>query len=322
MMRRSTLRQLQIFAAVAKHRSFTRAAEELFLTQSSVSTQLKHLKELVGYPLIEQIGKKITITPIGMRTLQLYTDLDIRWRDYEKDIAQLTNPEQGEISISAVKSCQYFLPRIIGIFCQTYPYINISLKVVNREDINQRISKNLDDFYITGIPPSELDLKTVPFIENPLLIIAPPGHHLAHETRLPIKILENEKFLVREPGSGTRCEANDFFDRHDLTVDAQIELGSNEAIKQGVMGGLGISIISLYGVALELRLGLLTSLDIEGFPLQRNWNIVYPAGKALTPSTRTFIDFLKADGKTIAREGIDKSYLSKRISHAREHIVA
>jgi len=322
MLRRSTLRQLQIFAAVARHKSFTRAAEELFLTQSSVSTQLKHLKELVGYPLVEQIGKKISITPIGMRTLQLYTELDIKWRDYESDIAQLTNPERGEIYVSAVKSCQYFLPRIIGIFSQTYPNIRISLNVVNREDILKRISKNKDDFYILGSVPEELELKVVPLLENPMLVIAPADHHLAHENTLSVKILQNEKFIVREPGSGTRIETNEFFDRHGLSIDTQIELGSNEAIKQGVMGGLGISLISLYGVTLELRLGLLRPLNIEGFPLMRSWNIAYPSGKTITPTTDTFINFLKKEGRQIANDGLEKTFLNNTNGVIKQHVVA
>lgn len=320
MIRRSTLRQLQIFAAVARHKSFTRAAEELFLTQSSVSTQIKQLKELVGLPLIEQIGKKINITPVGMRTLDLYLSLDNQWREYEDDIAQLSNPGQGEISVSGVKSCQYFLPRVLGSFSKIYPDIRISLKVLNREQVLDRIQKNQDDFYIMGLIPEELELKVVPFIDNPLLVIAPPEHPLAKKKNLPVSVLEDEQFIVREPGSGTRRETNRFFEQHNLKINSQIELGSNEAVKQGVIGGAGVSLISLYGVALELRLGLLTALDLKGLPLIRTWNITYPAGKAIKPATRTFIDYLKLEGRSIANTTLDQTHLTNTVNKVKTFI--
>ena len=320
MIRRSTLRQLQIFAAVARHESFTRAAEELFLTQSSVSTQIKQLKDLVGHPLIEQIGKKITITPVGQRTLELYNRLDEHWREYEDEIGQLTNPEQGEISVSGVKTCQYFLPRVLGSFSKLYPDIRISLKVLNREQVIERINKNMDDFYIMGLIPDELEMKVVRFIDNPLLIIATPDHPLASKKDLPVKALENERFIVREPGSGTRIETNLFFEQHKLHINSQIELGSNEAIKQGVIGGAGISLISLYGVALELRLGLLTTLDVKGFPLVRPWNIAYPAGKVIKPATRTFIDYLKLEGRSIANNTLDHTHLNNTVNQVKDYI--
>lgn len=317
-MRRSTLRQLQIFAAVARNKSFTRAAEELFLTQSTVSTQLKQLADFIGYPLVEQIGKKIIITRVGERVAQLYNDLDREWHKFEVDMELLASPTRGTISVTGVNTCQYFFPRVLGYFYNHYPDIYISLKVFNRQQVIDRIAANTDDLYIMGYVPEELELKAVPFVDNPLVVVAHPDHPLANKKKLELSALASERFITREPGSGTRREIDRFFAGHDISINSQIELGSNEAIKQGIIGGLGISILSLYSVALELRLGMLKTLDVKGFPLLRQWNIAYPAGKAVTPVLRTFIDFLKDEGRQIAGSALDSSHVTDSVEMVRK----
>ena len=299
-MRRSTLRQLQIFAAVARNRNFTRAAEELFLTQPTVSAQIKQLSELIGHPLLEQIGKKIELTPVGERVMQLYTDLDQDWMRFEDDMSMLVSPHNGKINISGVNTCQYFFPRVLGSFYNHYPDISVALKVFNRQKTLERISANTDDLYVMGYIPEELELKAIPFVDNPLIVVAHPNHPLAGEKELPLAMLAKERFIVREPGSGTRREISRFLASHNVEINSQIELGSNEAIKQGVIGGLGVSVLSSYAVSLELRHGVLISLDVTGFPLMRKWNIAYHAGKSITPVMRTFLDFLKDEGRDIA----------------------
>jgi len=313
-MRRSTTRQLQIFAAVARNKNFTRAAEELFLTQSSVSTQIKQLSEFIGHPLFEQIGKKIIITPVGERVVQLYKDLDSEWHKFEEDMATLTSPTKGVINVTGVNTCQYFFPRVLGSFKKQYPDIFVSLKVVNREQVLERITNNKDDLYIMGLIPEELELKAVNFVDNPLVVVAHPDHPLAKKNNIPLNELSNEQFIAREPGSGTRHEISRFFEISNASINSQIELGSNEAIKQGIIGGLGISILSLYAVALELRLGMLTTLDVKGFPQIRQWHIAYHSGKAITPVVRTFIDFLKSDGREIAGSALDSAHVTDSIA--------
>jgi len=310
-MRRATLRQLQIFSSVARHRNFTRAAEELFLTQSSVSSQLKQLAEFVGHPLVEQVGKKITITAVGERIAILYDQLDRNWRECEDDISMLASPSKGSIRVAGVHTCQYFLPRVLGSFYQRYPDIEVSLRVFNREQVLDRIASNADDLYVIGHISEDLDMKALPFIDNPLIFVAHPAHPLAQKKSLAIKSLVNNKLLVREPGSGTRREIDRFLNEHGEYFPSQIELGSNEAIKQGIIGGLGISVLSVYATALELKLGLLVALDVKGFPLVRRWNIAYRSGKAITPVMRTFIDFLREEGRRLASENLDIAPLKK-----------
>jgi len=308
-MRRATLRQLQIFAAVARNKNFTRAAEELFLTQSSVSSQIKQLTDFIGQPLIEQIGKKITITHVGERLVQLYEELNDDWRTFEDDLANLASPSEGVINVAGVNTCQYFFPRVLGSFYNSYSDIYVSLKLFNRQQVLERIANNSDDLYIMGFIPEDLELKAVHFVDNPLVVVAHPDHPLAQKKDIPLIELANERFIEREPGSGTRGEIDRYFEEQNITLTSQIELGSNEAIKQGIIGGLGISIVSLYAVALELQLGMLTTLDVQGFPRLRKWSIAYPAGKVITPVIRTFIDFLKDDGRKIAGSALESEHV-------------
>jgi len=306
-MKKPKFRQLQIFAAISRHSSFTRASEELFLTQSSVSSQMKQLTDQIGFPLIEQIGKKITITDVGRKVLALYAEYENSWFKFTEEMSDLADTDKGTISVSCVNTCQYFFPRVLGSFYQQYPEINISFKVYNRQQIMKRITDNIDDLYIMDYISEELDIKAVPFIDNPLVLISRPDHKFANQKNIPLVSLADEMFVVREPGSGTRREVDLFFDVEDITIKSKIELGSNEAMKQGIMGGLGIGVISLYAAALELKLGLLTNLDVEKFPLIRKWNIAYPNGKVIRPVVRTFLDFLKSEGRTISIDVLDNA---------------
>lgn len=312
-MRRSTFRQLQIFAAVERNKSFTRAAEELFVTQSTVSAQIKQLSEFIGLPLVEQIGKKIEITEVGKRVAQFYQDLDSAWQSLENDINALTSPSKGNINVTGVYTCQYFFPRVIGAFKQLYPEISVSLKLYNRQQVLDRIGENRDDLYILGSYEEDLDLKTMPFIDNPLIVVAPKNHPLAMNSNIALDALSDETFIIREPGSSTRGELKKAHEQQHIKFKSSIELGSNEAIKQGILGGLGISVLSLYAVAHELRLGVLTALDVQGFPRMRLWNIAYHSGKVITPPVRTFLDFLLEDGRKIARSALEYPHIPESI---------
>ena len=321
-MHRPTFRQLQIFSAVAKHKNFTRAAEELFLTQSSVSAQIKQLSDIIGHSLLEQKGKIITLTDIGQRVLNLSADFETIWDTFDKDMAQLSDPESGDITVSCVNTCQYFFPRILGHFYKRYPRINVSFKVFNRQQIMERIAHNKDDFYIMDYIAEELDVRAVPFVDNPLVLVCHSQHPLANKKNIALEKLECETLLVRETGSGTRRESDIFFNTYDIDIKSKIELGSSEAIKQGVMGELGIGVLSQYAVALELNLGILKMLDVQGFPLMRKWNIAYPSWSEITPAVRTFIDYLKTDGREIAFQCLGDDQLKNALKRVNRKITA
>ncbi len=289
LMRRATFRQLEIFDAVARSGSFSRAAEALHLTQPTISMQIRKLSEAVGMPLFEQVGKRVFLTHAGRELYAACRELFRTLDGFEMSIANLRGLKQGALHVAAVTTAEYFLPRILGEFCQRYPGIDVSLEVTNREHALERLRQNLDDLYIFGQPPHDLDVEAVPFLENPLVVIAAAGHPLAGQRRVTPERIAREPFLMREPGSGTRLAAESFFAARGLSPKVRMELGSNEAIKQAVAGGLGISILS--GHALRKGEDGLAVLPVQGFPLRKSWYLVYPRGKQLSVVARTFLEF-------------------------------
>jgi DNA-binding transcriptional LysR family regulator len=292
-MRHSTLRQLEVFEAIARLGSFTRAAEEMYLTQPTVSMQIKKLTEAVGLPLFEQVGKKIFLTDAGRELHQTCRGIFEHLSHFEMVTADMKGLKTGKLRLAVVTTAKYFAPRLLGMFCQQYPGVEVSLKVSNRERVLERLAGNQDDLYILGQPPEEVDVVAETFLENPLVVLAPASHALAHKKRIPLKRIAEEPFLLREPGSGTRIATERVFAEQGLKPKRRKELGSNEAIKQAVIGGLGISVLSRHTLALDVPSGQLVILDVQGFPIQRHWYFAYPAGKQLSIVARTFIDYLR-----------------------------
>jgi len=301
-LRNATLHQLKVFEAVARHNSFTRAAEELFLTQPTVSMQVKQLSKAIGLPLFEQIGKRLYLTEGGKELYATCRDIFDRLGQFEIAIADLKGLRQGSLRLAVVTTAKYVVPRLLGPFCQQYPGIDVSLMVTNHEYIIDSLVNNRHDLYIMSEPPDDADVSVTPFLDNPLVVLAPRHHPLANEKAIPLKRLASEPFIMREPGSGTRKSVQKLFDENGLTLKVKLDLGSNEAIKQAIAGGLGISVLSMHTMAIEGSDCPLTVLDVEGFPIQRYWYIVYPNGKQLSIIAQTFFDYLVSEGKTVAEK--------------------
>jgi DNA-binding transcriptional LysR family regulator len=217
-------------------------------------------------------------------------------------VAELKGMKQGRLRLATISTTKYFVPRLLGPFCQLYPGIDISLEVTNHERILERLSDNQDDLYILSQPPEDFDINCYPFVENPLVVLAPRHHPLVQQKNIPLSCLNGEPFIMREPGSGTRKAVQKLFEEHKISVKVRLELGSNEAIKQAIVGGLGISVLSRHTLALEGTNGPLAILDVEGFPIERYWYVVYPAGKQLSVIARTFLEYLQNEGKSIAEQ--------------------
>jgi hypothetical protein len=300
-MKQATLHQLQIFEAIAQYGSFTRAAEELFLTQPTVSQQMKQLTKAIGVPLYEQIGKRIYLTDAGKAVLEVGRDISQRFNDLEMTLADIKGLKQGNLKLAAITTAKYFVPRILGTFCQRYPGINISLQIANRQQILDRLANNLDDLYFIGQPPEDLEINLRHFLDNPLVVIAPRNHPLAQEKLISLERLIEEPLIMRESGSGTRMAVESFFAENRLKMRVEMEIGSNEAIKQAIVGGLGLSILSRHSLALEGTQGPLVVLDVEGFPIQKHWYVIYPRSKQLSIVAQTFLDYLLTEGKESAQ---------------------
>lgn len=298
----ATLHQLRVFEATARHGSFTRAAEELYLTQPTVSIQVKQLTKAIGLPLFEQIGKRLYLTEAGQALLDTSQEIFSRLEQFDMSVANLKGMKQGRLSLAVITTAKYFVPRLLGPFCERYPGIDVALQVTNHEAIQERMANNEDDLYIVSQPPEHLDLESHPFLENPLVVLARKNHPLANSTNIPIEKLDGEAFIMREPGSGTRKAVQQLFGQHNVEVKVRLELGSNEAIKQAIAGGLGISVLSRHTLISEGIGGELTILDVDHFPIQRQWYVAYLAGKQLSIVAETFLDYLLKESKTIANE--------------------
>jgi DNA-binding transcriptional LysR family regulator len=299
----ATLHQLKVFEAAARHGSFTRAAEELFLTQPTVSMQIKQLTKSVGLPLFEQVGKRLYLTEAGRELFATCRQIFENIAQFEMKVADLKGLKQGQLRLAVITTAKYIIPRLLGPFCQLYPGIDISLQVTNHERILERMINNMDDLYIMSQVPDHLDVHFEPFLENPLVVFAPLHHPLRHEKNIPIERLGDEPFIMREPGSGTRRAVQTLLDEHGIKLKVKLELGSNEAIKQAIAGGLGISILSRHTLLTDAA--EFSILDVQHFPIKRTWYIVYPSGKQLSIVARTYYEYLReAAKKIVAQENL------------------
>ncbi len=301
-LRHVTLHQMRIFHSLGRHLSFTRAAEELFLSQPAVSIQVKRLEESVGMPLVEQMGKRIFLTEAGKELFEACRDVLERLRVLDEDMAGLEEGIRGPLNLAAITTSKYFMPHLLGAFLREHPAVEPRLTVTNQTRVLERLDSNLDDLVIMGTLPENRDLEAAFFLDNPLVVVAPPDHPLVGKKQIPLERLLQERFLSREPGSGTRAARSRLFAEHGLTIRPYMELGSSEAIKQAVMAGLGISVLSVHNLRLELKSGLIAILDVEHFPLMRQWYAVHLKGKKLSATTRRFLDFLLQDGARIWNE--------------------
>ncbi|MBU1224274.1 MAG: LysR family transcriptional regulator [Gammaproteobacteria bacterium] len=291
-MRRLTLRQFRVFDAVARHLSFSRAAEELHLSQPAVSMQVKGLEDIVGLPLTEQLGKKIFLTEAGREVLHASQAITARLNDLQHNLAQLRSIDTGRLNIASTSTVNAVATDILARFRGRHPGVSIHLDVSNRAEALDQLVGNRIDLAIMGQVPDGLGLEATRFMDNPLVVIAAPDHPLARKKRISVRELASESFLVREAGSGTRGAMERFFAARGLEIQSSMEMSSNEAIKQAVQAGLGLGILSLQTLEMELALKRLAVLKVEGFPIMRHWYIVHRADKRLSPVAQAFKEFV------------------------------
>jgi DNA-binding transcriptional LysR family regulator len=297
LIRHATLRQLQVFEAIVRLGSFTRAAQELFLTQPTVSTQIKKLSGAMGLPLFEHIGRNVQLTDAGSELYGACRRMFEILANLEMKLADLKGMKRGRLRLGVITTAKYFVPEILGEFSQLYPGIEVFMKVTNRDSIIERMHENEDDLYVMGqVPSFEFDVVTYLFAPNPLVVMAPRKHPLVGKKNISLKRIAEEPFILREPGSGIRDATLRLFDVHKLRPTVRMELGSNEAIKHAIVGGLGISVLSLHTLTLEGTDGPVAILDVAGFPILRQWYLVHPKGKELSLVARSFLDFAVAHG--------------------------
>lgn len=306
LIRHATLRQLQVFEAIVRHGNFTRASEELFLTQPTVSMQVKKLADAMGLPLFEHVGRSVKPTQAALELYEACRDIFETLSSLEMKIADIKGIKRGRLRLCVVTTAKYIAPELLGEFSQMHQGIEVSLKVTNRDRVLDRMQANEDDLYIMGqAPTDELQVDAYAFAPNPLVIMAPRNHPLVGKKRIPLSTIAEEPMILREPGSGIRDATLRLFSAAGLRPRVRMELGSNEAIKHAIVGGLGLSILSLHTLTLEGSDGPVAVLDVEGFPIQRQWFMVHPKGKELSLVARAFLEYAIASEPKI-RERLEQ----------------
>jgi len=289
-----TFRQLRLFLALADTGSVSRAARECHVTQPTASMQLKEVTEAVGVPLYEVISKRVHLTDAGRDLAQTARSMTHEWASFEQRIDATKGLARGKLRVAVVSTAKYFVPRLLGTFCTRYPEVDIALEVLNRDGVVQRLRDNLDDLYIMSMPPTDIDLEDQVVMPNPLVVICANAHPLAEQPHLALESLNEQRFILRERGSGTRMAVDAHFKRLRFKPNLRLELGSNEAIKEAVAGNMGVSVISrhaLHGLSAEHGVSV---LNVAHFPIESQWHVVRLKGKQLSPVARVFLDHLVA----------------------------
>jgi DNA-binding transcriptional LysR family regulator len=294
-----TLRQLSLFESVARNLSFTRAAEELHLSQPAVSMQIRQLEESVGLPLFEKFGKQVSLTEAGIEVYHYSQGINRYLIEMEEVLVSLKGLNRGHLHVAVASTVNYFAPRLLAAFHRRYPGIDLELDVTNRERLIQQLVANSVDVVLMGKPPESVEVEAEPFMRNPLVVIAPPDHPLCAEQNISLERLAEEVFVMREPGSGTRQAMERIFSERGLEIRRGMQMTRNEAIKQAVRAGLGLSIVSAHTIELELETGRLVKLDVAGLPIERKWYLVYRKRKRLSPSSQAFRSFVMSEAESV-----------------------
>ena len=289
---RLTLRQLDVFLAVCQHRSYSKAALQLSLTQPAVSSQIRSLEEVVGQALFDYLGKQLFLTSAGDLMLRAARDLKQRLVHLEIELTELHGRLQGSLNVAIESSAEYLLPAYINEFCALHPDVNISLHVVNHQRLLERLDDNLDDLAIMTQVPEGRALIYTPFAEHRLVAVTHPHHSLTNKTAVSLIELLEYPALIREPGSGTRQILENFCRQHGCIIQRRRQMGSHQAIKMALASPDHFAVLPQAMVAHEIAAKQLSTIAITGFPIRRSWCTVYPKGKHLNPLTKAFHDFL------------------------------
>jgi DNA-binding transcriptional LysR family regulator len=298
-----TFRQLRVFAAVARHGSMTRAADELHLTTPAVSMQVRELESQVGVPLFDRVGRHVVLSTAGEYFLVHARRMLAALKDADDAMARLRHLDAGTLRIGLVGTAKYFVPRLLALFREEHPSVQVGLEVAgNREALVTLLRAGEVDLAVMGRPPRELAVRSEAFAAHPLVFVAPPGHPLAALREVTPMQLDAWPFIVREQGSGTRAAMQEFFATHGCAPLQTMAMSSNETIKQAVMAGLGLSFLSLHTLGIELGAGLLRVLPVQGAPLLRTWNVVQLQARRLSPAAEAFRALLLERGESFLAE--------------------
>lgn len=294
-----TLHQLRIFLKVAECQSITRAAEELHLTQPAISIQLKNLQNQFELPLIEVVGRQLYTTDFGKQIAQVSTRILREADNLQFTVDQFKGLLSGQIKISVVSTGKYVMPYFLKPFMDLHPAVDISLDVSNKNRVVEDITQNRTDFSLVSVVPEGLSLEKVELMQNKLFLVG--SSQYKHQIK-KVSDLSNNTLLFREEGSATRAAMTRYLETHGIKPMKSMVLVSNEAVKQAINAGIGLSIVPLIGLRNELANESMKIIPIKGLPIITNWNLVYNKGKSLTPAQLELVRFVEENKHVIANE--------------------
>jgi DNA-binding transcriptional LysR family regulator len=298
---RMTLRQLRIFNEVCDLKSYSRAADEMALTQPAVSLQIRQLEELIGQPLFEYVGKKLYLTEAAEALKAASRDIFGRLENLDMQLSDMQGSLQGQLKLAIESSAKYFVPHLFAAFKRQYPEVMLNLTVVNRAQTIRRLSDNRDDLVVMSMVPQDMGLEFMPFLNNPIIAVAPPDHPLCQAGQLTLKDLEPYPLVIREVGSGTRKACEEYFKEKRVHFEHTLEVASAEAQRESVVAGLGVAMLTRHALSLELATGMLRELPVAELPLYRSWCVVQAKDKPLSPVAHAFLAFIRAERAQISQ---------------------
>lgn len=291
-MKNATLRQLRVFESAARHLSLTRAAEELHLTPPAVSIQVRQLEGHAGVALFERSGRGLKLTQAGEAVLAHTREVLAQIRGAEEAIADIETLGRGRLDVAVINAGDHFFPWLVAAFRKDHPGISVRITVQNRDELLARLAVHAVDLAVMSHPPSEPGFTATAFAPHPHVIVAAPAHPLAARRRVPLASLAGESLLTREPGSATRLAMDQAFAEGGVVANVAMEIASNETIKQAVAAGLGIGFLSAHAVLNEVERGTLAVVDVQGFPVMRQWYVVRLGARRLPRIAQAFAQFL------------------------------
>tara|TARA_R110002167_G_scaffold47967_1_gene141775 strand:+ start:74939 stop:75922 length:984 start_codon:yes stop_codon:yes gene_type:complete len=311
-----TFRQLEILLAVYEQGSITAATQKLFLTQPTISMQLKKMSDAIGMPLYDQVGKKLVFTEAGVAAVGAARDILGRFEELESSLSDLKGLKAGTLRLGVVTTAKYFIPHLLGEFCSVYPAIDVQLNVANRSQILERVERGEDDFYVFSHPPESDDLELFDFLPNPLVAIAPIGHPMTKKAKVSLAEFAQFPFLMREPGSGTRHAIEEHMKKFGIKLNLKMTIESNEAIRHAVMAGLGVSILSSHTLSYGGHVGL-QELNVSRLPILLNWKLARLKSKRMSIIASTFLDYVNSQGRAkLLRDLADEQPHMRRFFNA------
>ena len=291
---RVTFHQLRTLEAVVRLGSVTRAAKELHLTQPTVSMQIQSIQSTLDTELLEPIGREIRPTEQAHLLRKAALDLFSRWQQFEEALQAFNGLEQGVLRIAGVTTTEYFIAKWLSDYTNNHPRIDIVMAIENRDIVIKHLTNDEIELAVMMMPPQTLDLETVPVMHNPLVLIGPLNHPWANRKRIAREEMNKERLLMREQGSGTRLATEAYIRQYQLRPDIRATLGSNEAIKHAVAAGLGLAVLSQHALSDKPSKDGIGILPVAGFPLKRQWQLVWRKDRRLSLAAKSFVDEVRA----------------------------